>query len=57
MQVISILDLAPYYIASRIFAKIENMAFAKKNKKKPDVPSAHFMVWFLGCHRLCIKET
>ncbi len=61
MQVISILGLAPYYIASRIFAKIKNSAFANvayrtMHTELSVVPSAHSAAWFLGCHRLH-KET
>ncbi len=65
-QVISILGLAPYYIASRIFAKIKNRAFAKIKKtlayrtmhtEPPVVPSAHF-TWcgFLAATDYALKR-
>ncbi len=35
----------------------KNLTNRTMHSEPPVVPSAHFAVWFLGCHRLCIKET
>ncbi len=37
--------------------KKNNLAYKTMHTEPPIVPSAHFTVWFLGHHRLCIKET
>ncbi len=51
-------------LLSRIFQYCLKDLCTKKNltnrtmhTEPPVVPSAHFAVWFLGCHRLCSKET
>ncbi len=34
-----------------------DLAYRTVHTEPPIVPSTHFMVWFLGLHKVCVKET